>query len=259
MVLEGETSLAHGANTGASPRSRFSMRVGRSPAGPSRTPRNMPYLTRTLRQAALAMGLTTMACASRTETPQGGAPAETVRPVEPAAHQHDMAALPASPGHDYTVADVRFMQNMIGHHAQAIVMAGMAPKHRASEIVLRLAQKIDISQRDEIVFMKAWLMERKQAVPTDEQSHTMMMPGMLTPEMMTQLGKANGREFDRLFLTFMIGHHEGALQMVKELFASPMSAQESDIFRFATDVEVDQRDEIFVMNKMLDILREESR
>ena len=88
----------------------------------------------------------------------------------------------------------------------------------------------------------------------------MMMPGMLTPQMMAQLSAARGREFDRLFLTFMIGHHEGALQMVDELFKSSGSAQDPDLFRFATDVDVDQRDEIFVMHKMLDTLpnREDS-
>ena len=87
----------------------------------------------------------------------------------------------------------------------------------------------------------------------------MMMPGMLTPEMMTRLGRAKGSAFDRLFLNFMIGHHEGALQMVEELFKSPGAAQDSDIFRFATDVDADQRDEIYVMERMLDTLREESR
>jgi uncharacterized protein (DUF305 family) len=165
-----------------------------------------------------------------------------------------MVELPAAPGPGYTVADVRFMQNMIGHHAQAIAMAALAPTHGASENVRKLAQKIDISQRDEIVFMKRWLAERKQAVPDDAQAHAMMMPGMLTPEQFAQLGKVNGREFDRLFLSFMIGHHEGALSMVDELFKSAGAAQESEIFRFATDVDVDQRDEIYVMQKMLDTI-----
>jgi len=171
--------------------------------------------------------------------------------------QHDhmmMVELPAAPGPGFTVADVRFMQNMIGHHAQAITMAGLAPNHGASANLLKLAQKIDISQRDEIKFMKRWLSEKSQAVPTDEQAHAMMMPGMLTPEMMAKLDASRGREFDRLFLTYMIGHHGGALQMVDELFGSPQAAQEPEIFRFATDVSVDQRDEIFVMQKMLDII-----
>jgi uncharacterized protein (DUF305 family) len=210
----------------------------------------MRYLTRALRQTILATGVLTIACAPRTDTPQPS-PSETAKPAEPAAHQHEQM-LPATPGPGFTVADVRFMQNMIGHHAQAITMAALAPKLSASQNVLRLAQKIDISQRDEIEMMKVWLKERSQAVPSDAQSHAMMMPGMLTPEMMARLGRAKGREFDRLFLTFMIGHHEGALQMVHDLFKSPGAAQDSDIFRFATDVDADQRDEIFVMQSMLD-------
>ena len=170
-----------------------------------------------------------------------------------------MVLLPASPGVGFTVADVRFMQNMIGHHAQAIRMAALAPGSGASDNILKLAQKIDISQRDEIVMMKQWLAERKQVAPSDSQSHTMMMPGMLTPAQLAQLGTARGREFDRLFLRFMIGHHEGALQMVEALFKAPGAGQDPDIFRFATDVDADQRDEIFVMQKLLDTIREESR
>jgi uncharacterized protein (DUF305 family) len=146
------------------------------------------------------------------------------------------------------------MQHMIGHHAQALVMAAMAPTHGASDHFLRLAQKIDISQRDEIAFMKQWLNERNQAVPPDDYMAHMAMPGMLTPEQLTQLDAARGREFERLFLRFMIRHHEGALQMVDELFDTPAAGQDSDIFRFATDVDADQRDEIYVMTTMLDML-----
>jgi uncharacterized protein (DUF305 family) len=185
------------------------------------------------------------ACASRVQ------PASTMSSGE--AHQH-APDLPATAGAGFTVADVRFMQNMIGHHAQAIRMAELAPSHRAGDDLLRLAQKIDISQRDEIAFMKSWLIERKQAVPDDARAHAMMMPGMLTVEQLAQLGRARGRDFERLFLTFMIQHHEGALHMVAELFKSPGAAQDSDIFRFVTDVDTDQRDEIFVMRKMLSSL-----
>jgi len=170
-----------------------------------------------------------------------------------------MAALPASAGPGYTVADVQFMQHMIGHHAQAIVMAEMAPTRGASDAVLKLAQKIEISQRDEIDYMKQWLSERKQAIPSDEQLHAMPMPGMLTEAQLAQLSAARGREFDRLFLAFMIGHHQGALQMVEELFASAGAGQDPDIFRFATDVDADQRDEIYVMQGLLDTLREDAR
>jgi uncharacterized protein (DUF305 family) len=168
------------------------------------------------------------------------------------AHQHEIAAT-AGPG--YTVADVRFMQHMIGHHAQAIVMAALAPSHGASARVLQLAQKIDISQRDEIDLMKQWLAERMQPIPTDSQSHAMMMPGMLSAQEMAQLDAARGPAFDRLFLTFMIRHHEGALLMVEELFKARAAGQDPDIFRFATDVDADQRDEIYAMQQLLDTLR----
>ena len=189
-------------------------------------------------------------CAARAQPP---APV----PVQPAhEHQHaQMDSLPATAGPGYTVADVRFMQHMIGHHAQAIVMAAMAPTHGASQKVLQLAQKIDISQRDEIAMMKQWLTERKQAVPTDAQSAAMMMAGMLTPQQMGELAAARGRDFDRLFLSFMIRHHEGALQMVEDLFKTPGAGQDSDIFRFATDVDADQRDEIYAMQQLLDTIR----
>ena len=204
-------------------------------------------------QALVSIGL--IGCAS------GGAPAPASAPVggavPGAAPVHHMPELPATAGQGFTVADVRFMQDMIGHHAQAILMAAMAPTHGASNNVLRLAQKIDISQRDEIVMMKEWLRDRKQAVPDDAHAHMMMMPGMLTPEQMAQLDASRSSDFDRHFLTFMIQHHQGALQMVEKLFKSPGAAQESDIFRFATDVDADQRDEIFVMNKMLDSIRED--
>jgi uncharacterized protein (DUF305 family) len=166
-----------------------------------------------------------------------------------------MAALPAAAGPGFTVADVRFMQHMIRHHAQAIIMAALAPGQAGSDNVRKLAQKIDISQRDEIGMMKQWLTDRKQAIPTEQQSLAMMMPGMLTAEEMKRLEAARGKEFDRLFLTFMIRHHEGALLMVEELFKTPGAGQDSDIFRFATDVDADQRDEIFVMQQLLDHLR----
>ncbi|HLL84172.1 MAG TPA: DUF305 domain-containing protein, partial [Longimicrobium sp.] len=158
----------------------------------------------------------------------------------------------AGPG--FTVADVRFMQHMIGHHAQAVRMAALAPTNGASDDVVRLARKIDISQRDEIAMMKSWLQERRQAVPAEAHSHAMMMPGMLMPEQLAQLGRARGREFDRLFLVLMTRHHEGALQMVQELFRTPGAGQEPDIFRFATDVDADQRDELVQMERLLHTL-----
>jgi uncharacterized protein (DUF305 family) len=175
-------------------------------------------------------------------------------PSVSAQHTHH-AELPATPGAGYTVADVRFMQNMIGHHAQALRMVALVATRGASVEVRTLSNKIDISQRDEIAMMKHWLTERRQVVPSDDQAHAMMMVGMLTPEEIARLERARGGEFDRLFLTFMIRHHEGALQMVDELMSTQGAGQDPDIFRFATDVDADQRDEIFVMQRMLDTLR----
>jgi uncharacterized protein (DUF305 family) len=157
----------------------------------------------------------------------------------------------ATAGAGFTVADVRFMQHMIGHHAQALRMVAMLPGHGASEDVVRMAQKIGISQRDEIALMRSWLEERRQTVPDEAQPHAMMMPGMLTAEQLAQLDAARGREFDRLFLTFMTRHHEGALQMVRELFQAPGAGQDPDLFRFVTDVDADQRDEILMMERLL--------
>lgn len=170
----------------------------------------------------------------------------------------------------YTAADVRFMQGMIRHHAQAVVMAGWAPTHAASEAVKILAGRIDVGQRDEIAFMERWLRDRHLATPDplakhDSANHQMMpgmsmpgmtmtdslMPGMLTPQQMEQLSAAKGTEFDRLFLTFMIQHHQGALTMVSQLFSNQGAAQEEYVFRFASDVSTDQTTEIDRMRTML--------
>lgn len=160
----------------------------------------------------------------------------------------------------YTPADVHFMQGMIGHHAQAVVMAGWAPTHASSPAVKVLAERIDVSQRDEIATMQRWLREHHETVPdaNAQMQHAGMdmpgmtlMPGMLTPPQMTQLSQANGPEFDRLFLTFMIQHHQGALTMVDQLFGSQGAAQDDNIFKFASDVGADQTAEIDRMRTML--------
>ena len=154
----------------------------------------------------------------------------------------------------YTAGDVRFMQGMILHHAQALVMAGWAPTRASRNAVKVLAERIDVSQRDEIAFMERWLRERRQTVPESHAAHGIggeLMPGMLTAEQLAQLEKARGAEFDRLFLTFMIQHHEGALGMVTQLFSTPGAGQDVTVFRFASDVEADQTAEIERMRSML--------
>ena len=150
----------------------------------------------------------------------------------------------------YTNADVHFMSGMIPHHAQAVLIAGWAPSHGAGPAVRALCERIVVAQRDEIALMQGWLRDRKLPVPdASHQGH--MMPGMLTPEQLEQLDRARGAEFDRLFLRFMIQHHEGALTMVEQLMGSHGAAQDDTVFKFAADVNADQTTEIDRMYEML--------
>lgn len=161
----------------------------------------------------------------------------------------------------YTAADIHFLSGMIGHHAQAIEMSGLAPTHGAGPEVSRLAERIINAQQDEITIMGQWLRDRLQPVPAakagpmkmmmDGVEHEMMMPGMLTDEQMRELARVHGREFDRRFLTLMIQHHRGAVAMVKDLFATYGAGQDEAIFKIANDVNVDQSTEIARMERML--------
>ena len=159
----------------------------------------------------------------------------------------------------FTEADVRFMQGMIGHHAQALEMTALVEARKTSPDMQKLAQRIAISQADEIEMMQEWLKARAQPLPDPHAHHVhdaARMPGMLTSAEMAQLRAAAGVEFERLFLQFMIKHHDGALVMVKDLFASPGAGQESEIFAFASDVEADQFMEIRRMAAMLKELQQ---
>jgi len=161
----------------------------------------------------------------------------------------------------YTEADIRFMSGMIHHHAQAIKMARWAPTHGASPAVVRLTERIINAQTDEIALMSNWLSARRRPVPEPNPEgmkmtmggadHVMLMPGMLTEAQMKELDAARGEDFDRLFLTFMIQHHKGAVSMVRELFAARGAGQDETVFKFASDVEVDQTTEINRMFEML--------
>jgi len=175
-----------------------------------------------------------------------GAPGESSRVI-------DAASAERLSHPTFTAADVRFMQGMIGHHAQAIEMVDLLKARTNSEDMRKLAQRIELSQNDEIRMMREWLQARGAAVPGEHAHHdpAMRMPGMLTPEEMAQLAAAKGEAFDRLFLRDMINHHEGAIVMVRELFAAPGAGQESEIYTFASDVEADQRMEIARMAAML--------
>jgi uncharacterized protein (DUF305 family) len=197
---------------------------------------------------------------------------------EPAAAPAGQPA-PAKPGagnYPYTQADVRFMSHMIDHHAQALVMAGWAASHGASPSIRTLAARIINGQQDEIATMQRWLRDRGQAVPQPDtsgnpmpnhstgQSHEhpstsseateMLMPGMLTEVQMRELDQARGSDFDRLFLTYMIQHHKGAVTMVHELFGTQGAAREETTFKLANDVSVDQTTEIARMQRMLEAL-----
>jgi uncharacterized protein (DUF305 family) len=162
---------------------------------------------------------------------------------------HGEIKIPA--GAIYTKADVEFMQGMIAHHAQAIYMSRMAEAHKANPRLLRLATKIDQSQVAEIRIMQDWLRHNDQFAPDTSSWRTMSMPGMLTEAQLKTLDAAIGVNFDRAFLELMIQHHEGALQMVKDLFATPGAGQEVDINVFANDVVTVQTAEIGAMRQML--------
>lgn len=197
------------------------------------------------------------ACATPRPAPGGGAPL-----LQPGAPGQDTRAISTAAATDLsrvpvTAADIQFMQGMIGHHAQAIEMVELLKTRTARADLQLLARRIEASQQDEIVMMTQWLQDRGQPMPDAHAHHrhdAALMPGMLTAEQMAALAAARGAAFDRLFLAGMIRHHEGALTMVRELFASPGAAQESEIFAFASDVDADQRMEIERMGALLNQL-----
>ncbi len=169
----------------------------------------------------------------------------------------------------YTQADVHFMTGMIGHHGQALVMAGFAPTHGASATVQTLCSRIINAQRDEIATMQHWLRRRGQPAPEVEThgatltvhgpAYAMHMPGMLSQEQLNELDQARGSEFDRLFLTSMIQHHRGAVTMVHELYATDGAALDGLVFKLSSDIQVDQITEIARMELMLEELTEAGR
>ena len=171
-----------------------------------------------------------------------------------AAQQADTTKAPG-----YVAGDARFMTGMIGHHAQAVLISGWAPTHGASPSIIRLTERIVVGQQDEIQLMETWLQDRGEPVP-DSKAHAgmdharMHMPGMLSQAQLDSLDAARGPAFDRLFLTFMIQHHEGAVTMVHDLFATDGAAQDEAIFKLASDIQVDQTTEVARMQRMLDAL-----
>ena len=216
------------------------------------------------------------ACASARRT----SPNRTATGITPtsAASASDLAAMAKASADSarlpYTETDVRFMSGMIGHHSQAIEMSQLVPKRSTNASVLILSERIINAQEDEITIMRRWLRDRRQPVPAERatsvatmpdghqmsgMSHNGMMPGMLSAAQMQQLGNATGPAFDELFLTFMIQHHRGAVSMVLELFATTGAGQDETVFKFASDVNVDQSTEIARMERMLFMLRLERK
>ena len=209
--------------------------------------------------ATLLAALATAACSATSVPVAETAPQST---VETAKLEALYRARIDSARMRFTEADVHFMTGMIGHHAQALVMAGLAPTHGASPAVQTLCARIINAQKDEIATMQHWLRDRGQLVPevsitgttlmVHGPDYAMHMPGMLTPEQIQELDDARGRDFDRLFLTYMIQHHRGAVTMVHSLFGTDGAAQDGAVFKLASDIQVDQITEIARMELMLD-------
>lgn len=177
---------------------------------------------------------------------QPGAPGQPGRTLS-----RDELATLAPPGH--TAADTLFMQRMIPHHAQALEMTALVKARGRSPDLPLLADRIEISQRDEITQMERWLREHGEQVPGPRVSHAghdSLMPGMINVEQLGQLERARGAEFDRLFLEFMIQHHQGALLMVRELYAAGGGLEPASD-RFAREVDADQTIEIRRMQDLL--------
>ena len=228
-------------------------------------------ITKTLSISSLALMAAVGVCACDRATDQttgqpataGKAQAEApaiVQPGAPGQASTVVSKVPAFHDNNYTDADVKFMQGMIHHHNQALLMAAMIPTHTATPELIAMGRKIQLSQSGEIQAMKEWLTGRKQAVPmimADGSAmigtgHTEMapMPGMLTPEQMKALDTARGAKFDELFLTGMIQHHKGALKMVADLREAG-GGKEPNIGGFLNEVDNDQRMEIVRMYGLL--------
>jgi uncharacterized protein (DUF305 family) len=223
--------------------------------------------TRPFRIAAALVALAAGACSHSTAGSSSASPTPKPSPSAQGEQAAIAKARADSARHPYTEADIQFMSGMIHHHAQAIVMSGWAPTHDASPSLRIMAERIINAQQDEIATMQTWLRDRQQPVPEAKpgpmkmkmngMEHEMLMPGMLTEAQMHELDAARGPDFDRLFLTYMIQHHRGAVSMVQDLFATSGAAQDEVTFKLANDVSADQSSEIARMETMLAALTPE--
>lgn len=223
---------------------------------------------KTLSMASLAlMAAVGIGACQRTPDQSAGQPATAgnaraeapaiVQPGAPGQASSVVSKVPAFHDNNYTDADVKFMQGMIHHHNQALLMVAMIPTHTKSRELIAMGQKIQLSQSGEIKSMNEWLTARKQPAAMIMADGTVMahgdeapMPGMLTPEQMKTLDAARGATFDELFLTGMIQHHKGALKMVADLREAG-GGKEPNIGDFLNGVDNDQRMEIVRMYGLL--------
>jgi uncharacterized protein (DUF305 family) len=197
------------------------------------------------------------------QKPDPSAPV-VVRPGAPGQPSRQLPASTKGVLPPQSAKNIEFMQGMIMHHAQAVEMTSLIESHTQNKDIALIGERIRKSQVDEMLFMKRWLQSQgvpASAAPSEDeksrsQSHhgaaeMMLMPGMLSPKQMEDLKKATGAEFDRLFLSGMIQHHQGALMMVNDLFATPGAGQDAELFNFASDVDSGQRAEIKSMKTLL--------
>jgi uncharacterized protein (DUF305 family) len=222
--------------------------------------RNLRSRTPGLIAAAIVLAVAG-GCSDGDDAPGDRAAAEEVAVVQPGAPGEPSRTLsadeleaPAPTPH--TPADVDFMQGMIHHHAQALVMTRLARERATKRDVALLAKRIDVSQAGELELMEGWLAARDEEVPDAEDHarehgpHGRLMPGMVGERELARLAAADGRAFDRLFVDYMIRHHQGALTMVGDLRASEGAGAEPELDAFARHVDADQHIEILRMEEL---------
>ncbi|MEX1187423.1 MAG: DUF305 domain-containing protein [Gemmatimonadaceae bacterium] len=209
-------------------------------------------IIRVTRAMAPACFILAAACQATTQADVAQSPAAVTAAPE---HQHTPGMVMDTAMMHQMDPDTRFMHHMTMHHAQALEMTSLVPGRNASPGLGLLAERIDVSQKDEIALMRRWLERRGKPLPPPpppgDHMMPMAMPGMLTDAEMARLRAATGSEFERLFLELMIKHHEGALAMVSELLGSQGAAQDSELFALVSDIDADQRAEIARMQSML--------
>lgn len=216
--------------------------------------RNRAFGLGMLAAVALSVSVGSGAFAQQAPIVQPGAPGENSRTLT----REQSLELGQS---SYIAADARFMQHMIVHHAQAVDMGALVEGRTSNEGVRLMAERIALTQESEIAMMRTWLTRRGES--TEMQGHhghhmnhqmdpnVPIMPGMLSPAQMEALAASSGAEFDHLYLTGMILHHQGAIDMVNELLSQPGAGEDPELSEFLSAVVADQSTEILRMQNML--------